>query len=289
MHERHGHGFVLSRAKALRLLTAGATLAAVLLGAQSAQAFHTKEQRITDDTAYTLRKRDFRVGMWKLQYGLWEPFLLGTHIWPWLFQTANLHLKWRYWQNDTVALGLGGGLFYVDTSNFQKVDADAGNAKILVAPAELSASFRIDDRFTWSVVPVWTTVIVDGAINVEALEGAARGAVSNFQLTSTFEWRVSRVTAFTAHWRHLVFQRTTLSGDFVSHPDAYTTIEVKAAGLTDDLDFKAASSLLLSAVFSWETFNFRIGVGYGHYNVPGVNFVLGEPVVFPDLDLYWIF
>jgi hypothetical protein len=266
-----------------------AALSVALLTSHEAHAFHTQNQRITDDTAYTLRRRDLRLGLWKAQYGVFEPLLVGTHLWPWLFRTANLHLKWRYFQSDSVALAVAAGFFHLSTESFSDLDDEAGDAKLSVVPFELAASFRIDDRFTWSVAPVWTQVAVDGALDGDAFKGAARGAVNNLQLTSTFEWRVSRVTALTAHWRHLVFQRTTLSGDFVSHPDAFTTVEVKAAGLTDDFDFKAASSLTLSSIFSWETFNLRLGLGYGNYSVPGLNFVLAEPIWFPDLDLYWIF
>jgi hypothetical protein len=64
---------------------------------------------------------------------------------------------------------------------------------------------------------------------------------------------------------------------------------VHAAAVTDDLNFRRAGSLITSAVFSWATFNLRLGVSVGHYNVPGVNFVLGDTLVAPDFDLYWIF
>jgi hypothetical protein len=106
---------------------------------------------------------------------------------------------------------------------------------------------------------------------------------------ANFEWRVSPVTAFTFEARRLIFQRVTASTDVESHPDEFTTVELHLAGKTSALDFRNAWSLTACAVFSWKVFNVRAGLGYGNYNVPGVNFVTGQRFLFPDLDVYWIF
>ncbi len=254
-----------------------------------AQAYHTKDQHVTDESAYTLRQKDFRVGIWKLQYGIIDQVTAGTYIWPWVFRVANLHAKWRYWHNDTWALSVFTGFYHFDTKSLEKVDEDTGNATIDVVPFELAASYRFDDRYTLSVAPVWTTVALKGDLESEDLKGAGEGAVNNFQLTATFEWRVSRVTAFLFHGRYLVAQTAHAQGDIVLHPDEYTTVEVHASGKTDAIDFRKAGSLVLSSVFSWETFNLRTGLSFGHYNVPAVNFVIGTPLIIPELDLYWIF
>jgi hypothetical protein len=273
----------------IRLVFAALASAAVFSITDAAGAYHTKEQRITDESAYTLRQKDFRIGLWKAQYGIIDSITAGTYIWPWVFRVSNLHAKWRYWQNETWALSVFAGIYHLDTKSFQSVDDDTGNATITVFPFELAASYRFDDRYTLSLAPVWTTVVLRGNLESDDLEGAGEGAVNNFQLTATFEWRVSKVTAFLFHGRYLVAQTAHAHGDVVLHPDEFTTIEVHAAGSTDEIDFRRAGSLTVSSVFSWETFNFRLGVAMGHYNVPGVNFVVGDPLVVPELDLYWIF
>jgi hypothetical protein len=260
-----------------------------LLYPSAAAAYHSKEQRITDESAYTLRRNDFRFGLWKAQYGIIDSVMVGTYIWPWAFRMSNLHAKWRYWQNETWALSVFAGIYHLDTKNFQDLEKDSGNATITVFPFELAASYRFDDRYTLSVAPIWTTVAIKGNLADDDLKGAGEGAVNNFQLTATFEWRVSKVTAFLFHGRYLVAQTAHARGDVVLRPDEFTTIEVHAAGATDEINFRRAGSLTVSSVFSWETFNFRFGVVMGNYNVPGVNFVIGDPLLVPELDLYWIF
>ena len=82
-------------------------------------------------------------------------------------------------------------------------------------PFELAASYRFDDRYTLSLAPVWTSVVLRGNLDNDDLKGAGEGAVNNFQLTATFEWRVSRVTALLLHGRYLVAQTAHAQGDVV--------------------------------------------------------------------------
>ncbi len=272
-----------------RALLGASACALCLLVSASAAAYHTKEQRITDESAYTLRQKDFRVGLWKTQYGIIDSITAGTYIWPWIFRVSNLHAKWRYWQNDDWALAVAAGIFHLDTKNFQDLDDNTGDATITVFPFELAASYRFDDRYTLSLAPIWTTVVLRGTLADDDLRGAGEGAVNNFQLTATFEWRLSKVTALLFHARYLVAQTAHAQGDAVLRPDEFTTIEVHAAGSTDEINYRRAGSLTVSGVFSWETVNLRVGAAMGNYNVPGVNFVLGNFLVIPDVDLYWIF
>jgi hypothetical protein len=254
-----------------------------------ALAYHDEDQRITDESAYTLRRNDFRVGIWKLEYGVIDSVTAGTYIWPWLFRVSNAHAKWRFWQNERVAFSAFTGFFRFDTERLESLDEHIGNATITVVPFELAGSYRFDDRYTLTIAPVWTTVDVEGELGAEDLRGAGQGAASNFQLTATLEWRLSRVTALLFHFRQLVVQRASASGGAVFRPDEFTTVEVYASGRTDAINFRGARSLTVSSVFSWEIFNLRTGLSFGNYNVPGVNFVLGTRTVVPELDLYWIF
>jgi hypothetical protein len=269
--------------------------AALLLGGTlfvlpgTAAAFHTDEQRITDESAYTLQQGQWRVGLWKVQYGLFEPILLGTYHLPWLLSVSNLHVKARLWQGPEWAFSVFTGFFHFDTRSLRDLDPEAGQAKITAVPFELAASYRANDALTWTFAPVWTTVAVEGSLGQDAFRGAAGGAVDNIQMTGTLEWRLSHVTALLFHARYLVAQTARARGDLVLHPDEFTTIEVHLTSRTDALDFQRAASITVSGVWSWETFNLRTGLAFGHYNVPGVNFVLGQGTVVPELDVYWIF
>jgi hypothetical protein len=53
---------------------------ALTLAAQQASAYHTPRKHITDDTAYTLRDGEIRVGIWKVQYGILDQLSVGTYV-----------------------------------------------------------------------------------------------------------------------------------------------------------------------------------------------------------------
>ena len=124
---------------------------------------------------------------------------------------------------------------------------------------------------------------------MNSLNGTFQGGTSNLQSLYTFELRATRVTAFLLQARFLSFQRANLNGNVVLHPDEFTTVEVHGARDSDALNFRGAYSLGVSALFSWELFNLRLGLGYGNYNVPGLNFMLPMRTPFPDFDFYWVF
>jgi hypothetical protein len=266
----------------------GGLITSAALLARPATAFHTDEQRITDDTAYTLKKKDVRLGLWKAQYGIFDPLTAGTYVWPWLLRISNLELKCRFYESGPWAFAASTGFFYFDTKHLKKA-GDAGDARIADVPFEIDGSYRFESPYTLSVGLVWTEVLVDGTVNQSVFQGAGQGAISNFQLTSTFELRISEVTALVFHARSLVFQRARAAADAVTHPDAFTTVEIHATGRTNALDYRGAGSFTVSGVWSWKTFNLRAGIGYGNYNVPGLNFVIGNRILYPELDLYWIF
>ncbi len=264
-------------------------LAALTLEMREARAYHTKEQRITDGTAETMRAHDLRLGLWKAEYAPWGPLMVGTYIWPWFFKVSNLELKWRFYHDDSVSLAVRTGFFHFDTKNLNRVDDETGDARIDSVPFELAGTYRFSDRYSLTLATIFTRVRVDGALAGTDLRGSAEGAFDNFQAVANFEWRLGEVTAFLFEARRLVFQRVTATGDAVLHPDDFTTVELHLGGQSTAVDFRNAWSLAASAVFSWNVWNLRLGLGYGNYNVPGVNFVTGQRVLFPDLDVYWIF
>lgn len=265
-----------------------ATVALVLvlmLLTTPAGAYHTSTQRITDDTAYTLNPNVYRIGLFKLQYGFFDSVTGGT-VWPlWFVKVANLHGKWRVWERGQWAAAAQLGVYRLDLSDLENTDPSAGTAVIVGAPFELTGSYRFGDRFSLSLASVYTRVRVDGEVENNDL----RGAVDNFQLASTVEWRIGRVTAFLLHGRYLVFQRLSGGGDMTLHPDDFTTVELHLGASSGVLDFPFAASVTGSFLFSWAKWNLRLGAGYGHWSLPIVNFVLPRTVVYPEFDLYRFF
>lgn len=266
------------------LVTAGLAIGLAVTAARDARAHHTEEQRLTDDTAYTLQKSTVRLGLFKQQWGPWDRITFGTYAVPWVVGFANAHVKWRYFGGDPLSLSASLGL-----SRFapKAVKESVGSAELGIVPLELGASYRFDERLTVSGGLLYTVVTLKGSYDAAALDGLA--AVSNLQLFANLEVRATRVTAFVLAGRYLAFQNTSgrLSATF--RPDAFTSVEVQSVGATNALDFPQAFSIVPSVVFSWGTFNLRAGLGYGNYSVPMVNLVLPKKTVVPDLDLYFVF
>ena len=278
-----GHRTVLRVLTLVSVVTASAV-------AREARAYHTDDERLTDHTAYTLRARDLRLGLFKGQYGIWDPFLVGTYNLPWLVRMANLHLKWRYLNDEHWAAAVQAGSYRLDVSKLEAFEDSPGDAVITAGTFEPSVSYRFDDRFTLqaSTLP-YTAVRAEGSLNTQAFDGALTAAVDNLQLTTTFEWRLTRVTALLLHSRYLIFQRAFGDGRATLHPDEYTTVEIEVDAQSTALDFKGAWSVVPTVAFSWGTFNLQLGLGYGNWSIAPLNFVLPKKTLIPDLEVFWVF
>ena len=271
------------------LFAASVAAATTLTLAVPARAYHTESQRTTDDTADTLEPGGLRLGVFKAEYTLLRDFTIGTYPLPWLLRVANLHAKWRYYSAQHLSLSARLGYFGLNTKNFQKLEDQKTTAFLAVIPFDLAATYRFDPTFSLSMDLIWTAVFIKGDVDLEAFNGTFQGGTTNLQSLFTVEMRLGKRTALLLQPRFLSYQLLNLKSDVTLHPDEFTTIEVHGAQQSDALDFRGAYSLTLSALFSWQSFNLRLGVGYGNYNVPGINFMLPERSLFPDLDLYWIF
>jgi hypothetical protein len=268
---------------------ASALMLALLFWQSSALGYHTKEQRLTDDTADTLEGRMWRVGLSKLEYTPVTSFMAGTYPLPWLLRVPNLHLKWRYYKGTKLSLSARLGYFGFDTKNLDTLDEQKTHAVLSVIPFDVAGTWRIDKRASLSLDVIWTGVFIKGEADQEALNGTFQGGATNLQTLGTFELRLSRVTALLLQPRLLSYQLLNLQGDVVLHPDEFTTIEIHGAQQSDAVNFRGAYSLTLSALFSWKLVNLRLGIGYGNYNIPGINFMLPQKSLFPDFDFYLVF
>ena len=264
-------------------MSVAACCAAVVAWSKPAAAYHTEKDRLTYGSAYTLGKDTIALGLYTAQYGAFRHFDLGTYILPWFLRVANFGVKWQIPVTDTIDIAPQLYSFRLDV---QKLNPDSPPLVIVAVPFDVTGSWRINDKHTLSLSAVYTWNHLEGTFDQEALKGAA--AVSNFQLVSTWEFRWTKVTALLLRLRYLAYQwQPTASASYVLHPDEYTTVEVYGDARFDALDVRNAWSLIPGVAWSWETFNLRVGLGYGNYNVPGVNFVLPRKTLCPELDLFW--
>lgn len=155
-------------------------------------------------------------------------------------------MKWRIVGNDPVAVSASLGLFRFAPEAFNE---RSGDAVFTVVPFDLAASWRIDDQWTLSPGLVYTVVTLKGSYDPAELQGVA--AISNLQLLSTLEYRLTKRTAFVLHGRYTVFQNASGRVSSTLHPDPFTAVDLQAVASADALDFPNAFSVVPSVVLSW--------------------------------------
>lgn len=260
----------------------------VLGWSRAAAAYHSDDDHITDDTAWTLKgPKNYRLGLYKASATIADRVVLGTYLWPWLARTASLFAKWRFLSLGPTEWAAEAGFFRLDTAAF---DRTGPNAPVFtIGTASVINSLELGDHQLSNNL-IGTVVNLKGEIDAETLGGTAQGGASNLQYVLAYQYRASRTLALVVTGRYQIFQVLGGQASFTSQPDDYTSIEVVAAGSDDRIvNFRYAFSVIPALAWSWENFNLRLGLGYGNFNVPGINFMTRERFVIPELDLYWTF
>jgi hypothetical protein len=257
---------------------------AALVTPRGARAEHTEEERIIDQTAYTLPGGRFQIGVLRQEVGLFDRLTVGTYGLPWIWRIYNGHAKFAFARGDPISLAVSAGIFNVTPD---ALVTESGNASVTALPFELTASLRISDAFTLSPAGAYTFVTLKGAYDPAKIEGVA--ALSNLQVMGTLEWRLTKVVALVVHGRYLVFQNAGGRVSATLSPDRFTRVDVRAIVSTNSLDYPNAYTIVPSAVLSHGVFNVRLGAGYGNYFIPGINLVLPNRGIVPDFDLYFRF
>lgn len=271
-----------------RWLRAVAAAAGLCSWSAGAAAYHTDEDRITDDTAWTLQgPKNFRLGLYKASATIADRVVLGTYLWPWLARTASAFGKLRFLSLGPTEWAVAAGFFHLDTAAF---DGTGPNAPVFsVGTATLIGTLELGDHQLSNSV-IGTAVRLKGEVDEDTLGGAGEAGLSNLQYVLAYQYRLSRTLALVVTGRYLLLQVLAGQTRFTSRPDAYTSIEVVAAASDErTLNFRYALSVVPALAWSWQSFNLRVGLGYGNFNLPGVNFMLEQRTLIPELDLYWTF
>lgn len=259
----------------------------------SALGRHTTEEHITTDTAWTLEgEKDWRLSPFRAEVTLADRVSIGTYTLPWLASVPSLQLKWRFLSLGAWHFAAEVGFIRLDTSNFGE-DEEVNPPVFTVTTGTLSQTLELNPRHQLSNNLVLSGVRAEGSVNNDTLNGAGQGAFTNLQYVGAYEYRVSRTLAIVVTARYQIFAVLAGAINSTVQPDPFTTIEL-AARASDDtaLNFDYIFSIVPSLNWSWDTFNLRLGLGYGNFNVPGVNFMVGDQrdkILVPELDLFWTF
>lgn len=256
------------------------TVALALGLATPALAYHTDEERLTDRTADTLRSLEFQLGVWTLEAGVTDDLMLGTWTYPWLVRMPNVTAKYRFWHGDQLSLSGSLMLARLDFSNFD----ESVPAKLTIIPMGLNATWRADEH-SFSGGLLYTLIRVSGeSPSSDKLEGAA--AVTNTQLTATWEWRLSKYAAFVTDVRVQLFQLLSVSGVTVIPVNDRVSWEVVGAAESDAIDVENIWSVVPSFLWSYKHLNLRLGLGWGNFNLSPMNVAIPVKFVVPEADLF---
>jgi hypothetical protein len=255
----------------------------------NAAAYHDDDEHITDDTAWTLKgSKNWRLGLYKASVTVADHLELGTYLWPWIARTPSAYAKLRFLSLGPWHWAAKAGFFRLDTGLF---DGTGENAPVFtVGTAELANTIELGSRHQISNNLVGTVVRVSGDLDDDTLRGQGQAGLTNLQYVLAYQYRISRTLALVVTGRYQLLQVLDGKTSFVAEPDAFTSIEVHATASDEHVvNFRYAFSIVPALDWSWQTFNFRLGLGYGNFNIPGVNFMINRRTPIPELDLYWTF
>ncbi len=259
----------------------------LLLNLGSAQGRHTPETPVTDYSAYTLQKYEMRMGLWRTEFGITEEIQAGTLQWLWLLKAKNLFFKWKFYQGEQLSLSTSGGFFWL---NFKDFGGDAPDVLISMIPLYSTASWETGGALSYHLSAGYTVVKSDGGELTKQEQGNLDmlASVSTGILIPSLEYRTSESFALVLEGRLLLFQGAALGGVQELQIDEDTRIEIHASGEAD-LSGDTKGNAIFSGFWSWDSFNLRLGLGYGHFAVPTVNIFTDQVTVIPEFDLFWRF
>lgn len=272
-----------------RRRAAVATLALALAASTTAAAWHEPKRAVTDYSASTLNAGEWRLYLGTLlEYGITDTLEIGTMPLIDLLRVPNLLAKWTIFSVEGFAVAISSGFFTTKPSYFRD---DLPDARIYVIPAGLYASYRIPSGDVGLHLGLnYTTAGTTGEIPVdEALGFEGQISGTTLRLSPVIELRTSRSFAWVIEGSLSLSQTAdgSLSTTYTSD-DKRTTIEVFTdASVADDGQFRGNVSL--SAYWSWQVFNLRLGLGYGHAEAPMVGLFFDQLTILPEFNAYWRF
>jgi hypothetical protein len=244
----------------------------------SARAYHTSQERILDNTAYSLHRREVRLGLMQLGYGILDQLQITTYTFPWIlgaiFQEVapNLELKSTFYDERKLALSAAVGFV---TSTIQQTEDT--KVRYFLVPVGVTSSVRINSDVSVHTGGIFTATQFTGDTQPGGIEIEGAVVANLLQLTGTFEWRLSRVAAFTFNARFTPYvSKAVFHGSIGIDDNTSGTIEVEQS--LDDL--KNTWAIVPGFLFSWERANLKLGVGYGDLFLPGIGLVV--PGAFPS-------
>ncbi len=275
----------------LRSRLGALALAACLVGlAAPASAWHEPSRPVTDYSAATLNGGEWRIYVTGLlEYGITDNFEIGTMPLLDIARVPNLVAKWSFIPGEGFSMAASGGII---TTNAQYFNDLAPDVQVYFIPVALFASWRLPG----GDVAVhgglhYATVGTSGSSSVSdafGIDAALRG--SSLKLAPVLELRTSRGFAWVLEGSVSLSQNAEVAGSTTyTSEDGRTTVEIFASGGIDDAGDKWLANASVSAYWSWDVFNLKLGVVYGHVELPLVGVFVDQLSILPKFNMYWRF
>ena len=285
-----------------------ALLGGMLVAIPPAMARHD-ETPIIDISAYTLRENEWRLGIWRFDYGITDTIQIGTIPLAWtipipsssddestsdddpkwkLLSVKNANAKWTFFDDGAWAASVGIGIAALDPKDLS--DDPPTDEPITMIPLNFTGTYR---EGPWSFhLGLGFTKISGEASDVvassEDTEYDAVAAVSTGVLLPAVEWRLGPVFALTLESKIKLYQETPAEGSVrYRAPNGRYELEVFAAA--NSIEDEPRRAITLSGYWSWDTFNLVLGLTRGHFAIPVANIWTDEVVTYPAVDAFWRF
>jgi hypothetical protein len=254
------------------------------------------------NTAYTIGKRHWQIGLVDQDFGLFDNVQVGTTVPLWLFLVPNGHAKVTAIQTRKLDVALDGGAYWSDLQRFGVPGGD-----LLVTPIGWTASWIVHPNLSVHGGTGWTIARADGKLTaVQMAEGIQQvtganvrkelvGALGDgglyaganltlFQTRLSADLRFNRrdsliLTSNTYVWMSGLVAAGIEAND-IGKGNTGTDLQVGgSARLRLPLNKSIPTSTTLSWQFDWRRLNLRVGLP-----LPPTNYF----AYFQAFDLYWI-
>ena len=179
----------------------GVLAGGTVLSPSPASAYHTYDTRLLDATAYSLKRRQFRLGLFKLSYGVFDFFQVTTYTAPWIlgavFEDVAPNIEFRSTFYDHRKLALSASLGFITGTIEQVVNVEESKIRYYMTPVSLAASVRYNWKFSSHFGGTYTATQGDANAGLGSQEVGGSAVIDLFQLWAMFEGRITNVVAFT--------------------------------------------------------------------------------------------
>lgn len=273
----------------LKCVLAAVTFGATLAFSTGASAYHEKGQEwITSSNAYTLRAREFSLGLVRWDFGILDEVTIGTlpALWftgPWLgAPIPNGYVKVRDWVHGPVAVSVQAGFLFLDGDTLvRSASRQNDRADLFVLNTAVAATWRSRKSYSLGMSLAFSRVDLAGSSESASVDGTI--VSDTFRISPFAEWRFSRVVALQLNATVLAWHREPSARVFF-RPSESVTVDA-------DLNYSDAAPNGAYAVWpalacSFRHVNFLVGAGYGYRWVPIVDVMFNRRGLVLALDFH---